>query len=420
MNLVENNLFDNRYRLLRLLGSGGFSEVWLVEDTKVNNQQKALKVYAPGKGLDDDGVELFSREFELVYNLNHAHLLRPSHFDVFERSPYLVLPFCERGSAFKLIGKIGEEEAWRFMRDVASGLAYLHAQREPVIHQDIKPDNVLIDHEGNYLITDFGISSRARSTLRKSMGDIKSGGTLAYMAPERFGKDTSPSLASDVWALGATMFELLCGDAPFGEHGGLVLKSGADIPDIADDYSQELKDIVYKMLSAEADNRPTAAQTVEWTVAHFNGETLPIPTKPEEKIVEKIKDEKEEQIEAQPPKISTFQSGIIKTWLIILFAVFSLLALSFWGGLLTGSDRASTLDMALFAPLATITSVSVFLLLKKMRIGFWGLLSTIPISLAAGLIFSSSLATGFTIFAVIISAVTFGVLQIGKYWKTLE
>jgi len=275
MQLEEGVLFDNRYLLKRLLGSGGFSEVWLVEDTKVDNQKRALKVYAPGKGLDEDGIQLFSSEFQLVYDLNHSHLLRPSHFDDFQRSPYLILPYCERGSATNLTGVITEDEAWRFLHDVASGLAYLHEQIEPVVHQDIKPDNVLLDLHGNYLITDFGISAKARSTLRRSVGKATSGGTIAYMAPERFGKDKTPVKASDIWALGATMFELMTGDVPFGEHGGALQKSGAEIPEITKDYSQRLKNIVCKMLACEPWDRPTAKQLTEW--ANHKGMVEPPP-----------------------------------------------------------------------------------------------------------------------------------------------
>ena len=275
MQLQEDILFDDRYLLKKLLGCGGFSEVWLVEDTKVGNKRMALKVYAPGTGLDEDGVQLFSSEFELVFDLNHTHLLRPAYFDVCERSPYLLMPFCEQGSANKLVGNITEEEAWRFLHDVASGLAYLHAQEPPIIHQDIKPDNVLQDHLGNYQITDFGISTKVRSTLRKSMmSGAKSGGTMAYMPPERFGKDNMPIKASDIWAMGATLFELLSGDMPFGEHGGLMQKSGAEIPNIPGQWSKELQEIIVRCLHKDPWNRPVAQQVTEWADKHFKGEKI--------------------------------------------------------------------------------------------------------------------------------------------------
>jgi len=273
--LQEDMLFDNRYHLIRLLGCGGFSEVWLVEDTKVGNKKMALKVYAPGSGLDEDGVQLFSSEFELVFDLNHTHLLHPAFFDVYERSPYLLMPFSEQGSASKLVGNITEEEAWRFMHDVADGLAYLHDQEPPIIHQDIKPDNVLIDHLGNYQITDFGISTKVRSTLRKSMmNSAKSGGTMAYMPPERFGKDNIPIKASDIWALGVTVFELLTGDMPFGENGGLMQKSGAEIPNIPGNWSKELQEIIVRCLQKDPWDRPVAQQVAEWAGKRLRGEKI--------------------------------------------------------------------------------------------------------------------------------------------------
>ena len=273
MHLQENNFIADRYRLIRFIGRGGFSEVWFAEDTRTGIFL-AIKIFAPGVGLDDDGIRLFSREFSLVFNFNHSHLLRPMHYDVHNRMPFLIMPFCERGSATQLTGQITESQAWQFLRDVASGLAYLHGQASPVIHQDIKPDNVLIDSSGSFLITDFGISAKVRSTLRKSIKEHHntSGGTIAYMAPERFGKDNMPVKASDVWSLGATLFELLVGDTPFGEHGGLIQKSGAEIPNIHGNYSNDLKSVVERCLAKDTWDRPTAEQLAELAARHIEGE----------------------------------------------------------------------------------------------------------------------------------------------------
>ena len=332
--LQEGNTFDNRYRLIKLLGRGGFSEVWLVEDAKVGNKKMALKVYAPGMGLDEDGVQLFSNEFELVFDLNHSHLLRPAYFDVCERSPYLLMPFCERGPANKLIGKITEEEAWHFLHDVAAGLEHLHAQVPPIIHQDIKPDNILIDNFGRFLITDFGISSKVRTTLRKSVGEPKSGGTVAYMAPERFGKNNIPIKASDVWALGATLFEMITENAPFGDHGGIIQKGGAEIPNINNEWSDDIKHLIEQCLAVEPWSRPSAQQIVQWTDAHFKGEPLPIqppsesPSSPKETSSETtIQSDTQQTIPyqqkqidpAQPPKSPKKSKKAL--WIIIAAAV---------------------------------------------------------------------------------------------------
>ncbi|MDR0796499.1 MAG: serine/threonine protein kinase [Tannerella sp.] len=253
--LQENAFFGehNRYRLIRLLGQGGYSEVWLAEDIQAG-LTIALKIYAPGRGLDEDGVTQFSKEFKMVFNLNHANLLRPTHYDVFERMPYLILPYCEHGSSFKLTGIINEKMAWTFLHDVASGLAYLHNREPPVIHQDIKPDNILLDSSDSFVITDFGISAKVRNTLQSAGSKA---GTMTYMAPERFSTDYQPIKASDVWALGASLFELMTGKPPFGENGGLAQRGDAEIF-IPGQWSPKLKEMIAKCLRKETWDRPTA------------------------------------------------------------------------------------------------------------------------------------------------------------------
>ena len=282
MQLEENILFANRYRLERLLGRGDFSEVWLADDT-LTSLKVALKVYAPGGGMDEHGVQLFSTEFSLVFNLNHSNLLKPTYYDTFERMPYLVLPYCEQGSAANLIGRMSEKDAWLFLRDIAGGLEYLHGQEPPVIHQDIKPDNILVDTSGRYLLTDFGISIKARNTLRKSIMKTEgSVGTLAYMGPERFSKYPLPIKASDVFSLGATLYELLTGMVPFGEHGGLLLQHGAEIPALEGEWSDELKNIIDLCLQKDTWERPSAAEIRIYSEQHLNGEVPVLPGKKKE------------------------------------------------------------------------------------------------------------------------------------------
>lgn len=262
MQLVENLLFAGRYILKTQLGRGGFSEVWLAND-QWTGLDVAVKVYAPGQGMDEDGLKDFSKELANVYNLNHTNLLKPQHVDSWQGMPYLIMAFCEKGSCYKHVGNLKEEDAWKLISDVASGLAYLHSQE--VIHQDIKPDNILIDANGNYLITDFGISVQARSTLRKSVRDASSGsGTTAYMAPERFSKDPNPIKASDIWSLGATVYELITGKLPFGEVGGGMQRSGASIPTISAPISSSLRQTIIKMLEEDPWDRPTASLLADW------------------------------------------------------------------------------------------------------------------------------------------------------------
>ena len=282
MQLTTGLLFADRYEFIKQLGRGGFAEVWLAED-KLTGVQVAVKVYAPGTGLDENGIKIFTQEFSVVFDMNHTNLLRPTHYDCYERMPYLIMPYIKNGSAFKYITEgqnIPEDEAWKMLHDVAAGLAYLHEKQPPLIHQDIKPDNIMIDDEGRYLITDFGISARVRSTIRGAQAQEQSGGTLAYMGPERFSSTPKPIMASDVWSLGAMMYELMTGTPPFANHGGVLQKNGADIPIIEEDYSQELKDIIYSCLAKETWDRPSAKKIEELTYNKLHGIDNPVIQKP--------------------------------------------------------------------------------------------------------------------------------------------
>ena len=274
--LTNNQVFANRYLLKKLIGVGGYSQVWLAEDIKAGNMEVAIKIYAPEKGLDSDGIETFGKEFTLVFNLNHAHLLRPMHYDVSEDSPYLVMQYCPKGSLFKRIGETTEQELAHFMQQAASALNYLHNQDPPIIHQDIKPDNFLIDSHGNYLLADFGISSKIRRTLTKSMGTQASTGTLAYMPPEKFSADKQIIKAGDIFSLGVTMYELLTGDLPFGDNGGLTLKAGAEVPNLPGNFSPDLNRLLIRCMAKEPWERPTAEQLEDFATKFLQTSHWPV------------------------------------------------------------------------------------------------------------------------------------------------
>lgn len=260
MNLTPGALISNRYRLIRQIWIGGFSVVWLVVDELMGGHEFALKVYAPDRGLDDPGLRQFQREYLMTVKLNHTNLLKPSHYDIFEGSPYLIMPFCEGGSLSSLLqrkGNLGEEEVALVLFQICGALNYLHG--EGIVHQDIKPDNILIGDLGKYLLTDFGISAKMRSTLRKSTNTGKAL-TVAYAPPERFRGIQISGASGDIFSIGVMIFELVTGDVPWMGVGGIVLRPDSELPELPKGYSKDLEELMRRCLSYAPEERPSAIE----------------------------------------------------------------------------------------------------------------------------------------------------------------
>ena len=280
--LHSDKLFDGHYRLLRALSTdGGTADVWLAIDTNTIDvsyddcecsderaEEKtgmlvAIKIYRPKNALDIDGEQRFRDEFKIVYECRHENLVQPTNFSICEGTPYLVLPYCRYGSAEQLIGKkLTKDEIWKFVLDVSSGLSRLHTNEPPIIHQDIKPANILIDNSRNYAITDFGISSK-RGGAHGYYYDDGNSGTMAYMAPERFLDDVEPMFQSDIWAFGATLYEILAGKVPFGESGGKFQAENNQHIQFPSHVPADIQRLISDCLSLEPGKRPSAEMIKE-------------------------------------------------------------------------------------------------------------------------------------------------------------
>lgn len=270
------DLFNERYQLEKLVGVGGFADVWKALDTQTNTTI-ALKIYTR---LDDDGINELSAEYKRMQNINHPNLLRADHFDRWDNIPYLEMKFCSGGSLDKKIGKLTELETMAIIRDLSEGLKFLH--QNGIIHQDIKPANVLIDEQGHYVLSDFGISSKSKTKLSKSVNIAKQNTSMTedYAPPEKFSPtaiDRMPDKKGDIFSLGISLYELITGNLPFDN-----LSTGRQLQyeNIELDFS-EIKDarirkIVAWCMQREKDKRPSASEIVSFL---NNPERIPEPPK---------------------------------------------------------------------------------------------------------------------------------------------
>jgi eukaryotic-like serine/threonine-protein kinase len=220
---MPSDVIAGRFRLERILGHGGMSEVWLAHDLELE-RRVAVKLLSSART-----ASRFEREARSVASLSHPNIVGVFDFGEHEGRPYLVLEYVPGGTLDERLSKpLSDEDVAEIARDIAAGLA--HAHERGIVHRDLKPSNVLFDGEGRAKIADFGVARVLSDATLTTTGAVV--GTAQYMAPEQAtGGEVGPE--SDVYAFGVILFQLLTGRPPFeSEHpvADMLTKSWQDAP----------------------------------------------------------------------------------------------------------------------------------------------------------------------------------------------
>lgn len=254
------------YRLVRLLGRGGFAEVYLAAHLYLNTQA-AVKLLSTH--LANEGIDGFRSEAQMIAGLVHPRIVRVLDFGVEESTPYLVMDYAPNGTLRQRHprgSRLPLQLVGSYVQQVAGALQYAHDRR--LIHRDVKPENMLVGSNNEVLLSDFGIALAAQSSRYQTTQNIA--GTLAYMAPEQI--QAHPRPASDQYALGIVVYEWLVGQRPFqGTMTEIAIKHATVAPpplrQLAPDLPQAVEHVVLAALRKDPHDRfPTIqafAQTFE-------------------------------------------------------------------------------------------------------------------------------------------------------------
>ena len=202
------------YRLIHLLGQGGFAEVYLGEHIYLGTQA-AIKILHTQLAGED--MASFRREASMVAQLVHSHIVRVFDFGIEGTTPFLVMDYAPNGTVRMRHPKgipLALPTVVDYVKQIADALQYAHDQH--LIHRDIKPENLLLGRHEEILLSDFGVALIEQTTRSQSTQNVA--GTATYIAPEQF--QGRPRAASDQYALAVLAYEWLCGDCPF--HGSFL------------------------------------------------------------------------------------------------------------------------------------------------------------------------------------------------------
>jgi len=275
---LSETLAAGRYRVERELGHGGMATVYLAHDEELG-RPVAVKLL-PERLADDDSFRArFLREARLAGRLSHPNVVRVYDAGEADGRPFIVMEYVP-GTSVAESGRLPAARVAELGVQACAGLQ--HAHEAGLVHRDVKPANLLVREDGVLKIVDFGIARAAESTRHTEVGTLL--GTAAYLAPEQIaGEDATP--ASDVYSLGAVLYELLTGRPPYAfsslaELGAMQAEGSIEaVRDVEPSVPGELEAAVMHALARDPRFRPASAAELGHELAAGREEqpTRPLP-----------------------------------------------------------------------------------------------------------------------------------------------
>ncbi|MGI8315072.1 Stk1 family PASTA domain-containing Ser/Thr kinase [Halobacillus mangrovi] len=264
--MLNDRLLSERYKIGEMIGGGGMANVYLAHDI-ILDRNVAIKVLRLEHGNDEEFIARFHREAQSATSLSHPNIV--NIYDVGEEDDiyYMVMEYVDGMTLKQYIQQhspIEISEAVDIMRQVTSAIS--HAHDNEIVHRDIKPQNILIDHYGHVKVTDFGIAMALSATALTQTNSVL--GSVHYLSPEQ-ARGGMATKKSDVYSLGIVFFELLTGRLPFSGESpvSIALKHlQHDTPSLKrwiNDLPQSVENIVLKATAKDPFHRYESVYDME-------------------------------------------------------------------------------------------------------------------------------------------------------------
>jgi len=268
--LPVGTLLDNRYLILRELGRGGFSCVFLASDEKVMSKKVVVKILQDREVRNEWTVQKFKQEIEALSRIDHPSVVGVFDFgELPSGSPYIVMKYVDGVTLRSCITPEGMElnRVARLIKVLGSALASAH--QKGILHRDLKPENIMLqtlsDGDEQPTMIDFGVAKVKNSLIAPSTVEPRTLGTYLYMSPEQF-RGESVTTASDIYSLGVIAYEMITGRRPFNPETVARLaemhREGVKIKpkDLRPALPERAQGLILQALSFAASDRPTDAR----------------------------------------------------------------------------------------------------------------------------------------------------------------
>lgn len=262
---IGTKILNNRYEVIKVIHSSGMANVYMVEDSNLNKQWCLKEIIKSEAGKDEVEYRSLIREANIMKRLNHSSIPRIVTIEEEGDSIFIIMDYVDGLSVKEWLlkkGSVDQKVAVSWIKQVCGVMIYLHNRKNPIFYRDMKPDNIMIQSDGNIKVVDFGISeiiSENNKIIKEALG------TRGFAAPEQKKRGEPYDLRSDIFGIGRTLYYMLTGLNP-----SVIGENLASVREVNPSISVGLENIVNKCMEEDVSQRYQSVEEVLYDLQNYD------------------------------------------------------------------------------------------------------------------------------------------------------